>query len=200
VARLDLLALFRALDRTDLAPQEIPQGCLRQLLEKDADYAEGLGALDQPEGSLDRRAQLGDTLTALDQLPLACFGNNYRAVPFPPSNNSKHPRRALNSKEAYSMAEIPKTCTLVVTVPSMTAVVGVDWLEFCISSFFRKVELGNVEWCIALTFPSRSWHRSSQMRVMEIALDPPDKINSFLLNCSVTSELLRLTIFARSGA
>jgi hypothetical protein len=30
-----LLALFRALDRMDLSPEEIPQGLLRQLFEKD---------------------------------------------------------------------------------------------------------------------------------------------------------------------
>jgi hypothetical protein len=72
VARLDLLALFRALDRMDLSPEEIPQSLLRQLLEKDADYAEALWALDQPEGSLDRRAMLRHALTALDHLPSAC--------------------------------------------------------------------------------------------------------------------------------
>ena len=43
-----------------------------QLLEKDADYAEALWALDQPEGSLDRRAMLRHALTALDHLPSAC--------------------------------------------------------------------------------------------------------------------------------
>ncbi len=31
-ARLDLLALFRAIDRMDLSPAEIPQRLLRQLL------------------------------------------------------------------------------------------------------------------------------------------------------------------------
>ena len=71
VARLDLLALFRALDRMDLSPEEIPQGLLRQLFEKDADYAEALWALDQPEGILDRRAMLRDTLTALDQFAVS---------------------------------------------------------------------------------------------------------------------------------
>jgi hypothetical protein len=45
---------------------------LRQLLEKDADYAEALWALDQPEGSLDRRAMLRHALTALDHLPSEC--------------------------------------------------------------------------------------------------------------------------------
>ena len=42
VARLDLLALFRALDRMDLSPAEIPQRLLRQLFELDADFAEAL--------------------------------------------------------------------------------------------------------------------------------------------------------------
>ena len=70
--RLDLPALFRALDRMDLSAQEIPQRLLQQLFERDADYAEALWALDQVEGSLDRRAMLRDTLTALDRLPSAC--------------------------------------------------------------------------------------------------------------------------------
>src|SRR5712692_852259 len=61
VARLDLLALFRALDRMDLSPVEIPQRLLRQLFELDADFAEALWALDQPEGNFDRRAMLRDT-------------------------------------------------------------------------------------------------------------------------------------------
>src|SRR5713226_6423397 len=71
-ARLDLLALFRALDRMDLSPAEIPQRLLRQLFERDADYAEALWALDQPPGSLDRQAMLRATLAALEQLPQSC--------------------------------------------------------------------------------------------------------------------------------
>ena len=70
-ARLDLLALFRALDRMDLAPFEIPQRLIRQLFELDADYAEALWALDQPPGTLDLKAVLRDTLAALEQLPEA---------------------------------------------------------------------------------------------------------------------------------
>jgi len=70
-ARLDLLALFRALDRMDLTPAEIPQRLIRQLLELDADYAEALWALDQPTGTLDLRLMLRDTLAALEQLPEA---------------------------------------------------------------------------------------------------------------------------------
>jgi hypothetical protein len=61
-ARLDLLALFRALDHMDLSPAEIPQQQLRQLFELDADYGEALWALDQPQGKLNQRAMLRDTL------------------------------------------------------------------------------------------------------------------------------------------
>ena len=71
-ARLDLLALFRALDKMDLSPSEIPQRLIRQLFELDADYVEALWALDQPPGRLDLHAMLRDTLAALDQLPEAC--------------------------------------------------------------------------------------------------------------------------------
>ena len=71
-ARLDLLALFRALDRMELSPAEIPQRLIRQLFELDADYVEALWALDQPPASLDLHAMLRDTLAALDQLPEAC--------------------------------------------------------------------------------------------------------------------------------
>jgi len=67
-ARLDLLALFRALDQMDLAPAEIPQRLIRQLFELDADYAEALWALDQPTGTLDLKLVLRDTLAALEQL------------------------------------------------------------------------------------------------------------------------------------
>jgi hypothetical protein len=41
-ARLDLLSLFRALDRLNLSPAEIPQRLIRQLFELDADYVEAL--------------------------------------------------------------------------------------------------------------------------------------------------------------
>jgi hypothetical protein len=70
-ARLDLLALFRALDRMDLVPAEIPQRLIRQLFELDADFAEALWALGQPPGTLDVKAMLRDTLAALEQLPEA---------------------------------------------------------------------------------------------------------------------------------
>ena len=70
-ARLDLLALFRALDRMDLAAPEIPQRLIRYLFELDADFAEALWALDQPAGTLDLKLMLRDTLAALEQLPEA---------------------------------------------------------------------------------------------------------------------------------
>ena len=105
-ARLGLLALFRALDRMDLSPTEIPQRLLRQLFELDADYVEALWALDQPPANLDLHAMLRDTLAALDQLPEACA--QFRAhLP-----NSAHVslaqleitvRRGLSPAEAYSM-------------------------------------------------------------------------------------------------
>jgi|SRR5580658_3180547 hypothetical protein len=105
-ARLDLLALFRALDRMDLTPAEIPQRLIRQLFELDADYVEALWALDQPLGKLDQSAMLRDTLTALEQLSQACA--RFRAN-LPPR---AHPtlvklqaeiRSRLNPTEAYSM-------------------------------------------------------------------------------------------------
>ena len=70
-ARLDLLALFRALDQMALTPLEIPQRLLQQLFELDADCAETLWALDQPPHQFDLQAMLRDTLAALDQIPSA---------------------------------------------------------------------------------------------------------------------------------
>jgi hypothetical protein len=106
VARLDLLALFRALDRVNLSPGEIPQRLLPQLFELDADLAEALWALDQPEGSLDRRAMLRDTLAALDQLPPKCaqFRGKLPACAHPTLEQLEGSvRKALNLKEAYNM-------------------------------------------------------------------------------------------------
>jgi len=106
VARLDLLALFCALDRMDLSAQEIPQRLLRQLFETDADYAEALWALDQVEGKLDRGARLRDTLKALDQLPsvTAQFRKQLPARAHPTLEHLEVSiRPALNPKEAYNM-------------------------------------------------------------------------------------------------
>ncbi|HZD31018.1 MAG TPA: hypothetical protein VE779_05080 [Candidatus Angelobacter sp.] len=71
-ARLDLLALFRALDRMNLTPEQIPQRLIRQLFELDADYVEALWGLDQPPGKLNMKAMLRDTQAALEQLPTVC--------------------------------------------------------------------------------------------------------------------------------
>lgn len=105
-ARLDLLALFRALDRMDLSPAEIPQRLIRQLFELDADYVEALWALDQPPASLDRHAMLRDTLAALDQLPGACarFRTNLpRRAHASLAQLEITVRRGLDPAEAYSM-------------------------------------------------------------------------------------------------
>ena len=105
-ARLDLLALFRALDRIDLSPAEIPQRLIRQLFELDADYVEALWALDQPPASLDLAAMLRDTLAALDQLPEACArlrthlpSRAHRILP----KLEITVRHSLDPAEAYSM-------------------------------------------------------------------------------------------------
>jgi len=83
VARLDLLALFRALDRMDLSPEEIPQSLLRQLLER-------MPIMQKPFG---RWTSLREVWIAAPcfAMPLphwtTCrqralsFGNNYRLVP-----------------------------------------------------------------------------------------------------------------------
>jgi hypothetical protein len=105
-ARLDLLALFRSLDRMDLSAAEIPQRLIHQLFELDADYGEALWALDQPPGSLDLRAMLRDTLAALEQLPDALV--RFRKT-LPQRAHSSLPalemsvRKTLDPIEAYNM-------------------------------------------------------------------------------------------------
>jgi hypothetical protein len=104
-ARLDLLALFRALDRMHLSAAEIPQRLLHQLFELDADFAEALWALDQPPASLDLRKMLRDTLSALDQLPRACatFREKLpRAALSPLASLEPSIRKALDPREAYN--------------------------------------------------------------------------------------------------
>src|ERR1700682_5423252 len=105
-ARLDLLALFRALDRMDLSPTEIPQRLIRQLFDLDADYAEALWALDQPPGSLDMRAMLRDTLAALEQLTEVSvrFRKNLPRLVHPAlAQLEVAVRDSLLSAEAYNM-------------------------------------------------------------------------------------------------
>lgn len=105
-ARLDLLALFRALDKMDLSPAEIPQRFIRHLFELDADYVEALWALDQPPGSLDLHALFRDTLAALDQLPEArarFLTNLPRRAHTTLAHLEITVRRSLDLAEAYSM-------------------------------------------------------------------------------------------------
>jgi hypothetical protein len=105
-ARLDLLALFRSLDRMDLSTDQIPQRLLRELFALDADCAEALWALDQPAGGLDRHAMLRDTLAALNHLPPAAA--RFRKK-LPPGSQpvlaqlERSVRKALNPREAYNM-------------------------------------------------------------------------------------------------
>ena len=104
--RLDLLALFRALDKMDLSPAEIPQRLIRQLFELDADYAEALWALDQPPGSLDVASMLRDTTAALDQFPGACtrFRKHLPQRAHPRLANLEMTiRQKLDAGEAYNM-------------------------------------------------------------------------------------------------
>lgn len=70
-ARLELLALFRALDQLDLTAEEIPQQELHDLFELDADFAEALFVLDKPPFGLDTKAMVRDTLESLEQMSLA---------------------------------------------------------------------------------------------------------------------------------
>ena len=105
-ARLELLTLFRALDRMDLTPVEIPQRLIGQLFELDADYVQALWALDQPAGSLDLRAMLRDALAALEQLPQAQarFRKNLpRRVHSTLAQLEASIRNSLQPGEAYSM-------------------------------------------------------------------------------------------------
>lgn len=68
-ARLDLRALYRALDRLRLT-QDLPAE-LGRLQELDADFAEALWVLDQPRGRFDLTAMTRDTVESLARLPAA---------------------------------------------------------------------------------------------------------------------------------
>jgi hypothetical protein len=67
--RLDLLALFRALDRLVLAPPEVDEHALRALFELDADFAEALVVLDFPLRGIDVPTMLTETLASLGRVP-----------------------------------------------------------------------------------------------------------------------------------
>jgi hypothetical protein len=66
-ARLDLRALYRALDRMRIA-QHLPVQ-LRRLQELDADFAEVLYVLERPPSRLDWDAMINDTRASLNRLP-----------------------------------------------------------------------------------------------------------------------------------
>ena len=68
-ARLDNLALIRALDRLFRQGTPISQPILHRFYELEADCCEGLWALDQPPGQLNTRAMIRDTLSSLARLP-----------------------------------------------------------------------------------------------------------------------------------
>jgi len=105
VTRLDLLALFRALDRMDLRPIEIPQHLFQELFELDADCAEALWALDQPPGSLDIRAMLRDVEAALEEVTEARsrFRSNLASRAHPTLETLEASiRQSLDPLEAYS--------------------------------------------------------------------------------------------------
>jgi hypothetical protein len=109
-ARLDTLALLRAIDQAFLSPRDLPHTELHVLYELDADCAEALWALDQPAGSLDFKAMVRDTLASLSQLPPARDAVRTRL----PSASQPRVRaleltiRAnLNPREAYN--DIPRS-------------------------------------------------------------------------------------------
>ena len=101
--RLDLLALFRALDRMRLAQDMPPELCA--LGELDADFAEALWALDQPPGRFDFAAMVQDTTASLARLPtvrekfLAVFDGGTRDALV---ERAIATRGVLRPEEAYS--------------------------------------------------------------------------------------------------
>lgn len=105
-ARLDLRALYRALDRMLLA-QELPAG-LRRLQELDADLAEALWVLDQPRGRFNLSAMIEDTLASLNRLAsaratfLASFDDDTKAAI---EERAQATRTVLSPTDAY--LEIP---------------------------------------------------------------------------------------------
>ena len=70
-ARLDLLALFRALDQLNLTANEIPQPELQNLFELDADFAEALYVLRHLLHGINVEAMVRDTVASLDAVPEA---------------------------------------------------------------------------------------------------------------------------------
>ena len=104
-ARLDSLALFRALDRVGLDPTQIPQKLLQKLFELDADCAEALWCLEKPKGRFDVGAMVRDTLLTLAALPTA---RDALRSKLPPAVRTRQLdletaiRNALDPREAYN--------------------------------------------------------------------------------------------------
>ena len=104
-ARLDTLALLRALDQARLALRDLPQAALAHLAALDADCGEALWALDQPRGALAVDAMVRDTLASLDALA-DVRAQVRRGVPAPhrPRLETLEPliRATLDPREAYN--------------------------------------------------------------------------------------------------
>ena len=67
-ARQEQLALFRGLDRVNVSAHEMPQRELKKLMELDADCAEALWAMDNPNG-LNLKMMVRDTKKSLRLIP-----------------------------------------------------------------------------------------------------------------------------------
>jgi hypothetical protein len=102
-ARLDTLALLRAIDQALVPPADLPQAELLQLSNLDADCAEALWALDRPPGTLNIEAMVRDTLDSLKRLPgaRAAIRARLRSRPSVLSLESKI-RSSLDPDEAYN--------------------------------------------------------------------------------------------------
>jgi hypothetical protein len=112
-ARLDTLALLRALDQALIPLPRLPHAELHQLYQLDADCAEALWALDHPIGSVDVAAMVRDTLASLQHLPAA--RDSVRThVPSPPRVAALESsiRADLDPREAYNdvPGHFPQIC------------------------------------------------------------------------------------------
>jgi hypothetical protein len=131
-ARLDNLALMRALDRTPGVPSRLPPRLVRQLGEHDADCAEALWALDQPASRIDVRAVVRDTLRSLASLPQV--REDLRGSVGPESRASVRElelvlRESLDPTEAYS--QVPGRPSAPVKARPATASPRVGRNELC---------------------------------------------------------------------
>jgi hypothetical protein len=67
-ARIELLALFRAIDRLPLDARELHQPTLHELFDIDGDCAEALWILDEPSEKFDMGRMMRDTRRSLGRL------------------------------------------------------------------------------------------------------------------------------------